>query len=110
MLVLRPITRLLLLFGLTAIIIGGATAWFSYLYVVDFDSKEIKDMNLSQSQLVDLRRNSDIAKNNVALSNIVFWLGIGISLTGGFCFMVDFQDSMFFPNDDNGGRKPFVYK
>lgn len=109
MLVLRPITRLLLLFGLTAIIIGGATAWFSYLYVVDFDSKEIKNMHLSQSDLQDLRRNSDIAKNNVALSNVVFWLGIGIALTGGFFFMIDYQDSLFFP-DDNGGRRPFVYK
>jgi hypothetical protein len=91
---IRPITRLLLLFGLVNIIIGGAGAYISYHYVVYSDSE----------------RTSDIAMSNMALSNIVFYLGVAMTIGGAICFMIDYQDHIMSGYFDDGGRDATIWR
>jgi hypothetical protein len=91
---IRPITRILLLFGLVNIIIGGAGAYISYYYVVNsFDD-----------------RISEVAKSNMMLSNIVFYIGVATTIGGAICFMVDYQDHIMSGFFDDGGKSNYLFR
>ena len=88
---IRPITKLLLIFGLVNILIGGAGAYISFHYVFNPDN-----------------RVSDIARSNMTLSNVVFYIGIAVTILGAICFMVDYQDHIMDGFFDDGGKSNFL--